>query len=96
MAVGVGFFERVIGADTVGTFGGYGVGGSGDSLAQPTGEVTALPLCALMAGWLRGQASPPAAVEVRVYPLGPRRRRRVAHGRDRVRPSTRPPKRSAC
>ncbi|MGI9126497.1 MAG: hypothetical protein ACR2JM_17400, partial [Mycobacterium sp.] len=28
----------------------------------------ALPLCALFAGWLRGQANPQARVQVRVYP----------------------------
>lgn len=82
VAVGVGSSEQVIGADTVGTFGGYGVEVPVTLSAQPTGEVTALPLCALMAGWLRGQANPPAAVEVRVYPSGLGVDAAVAHGRD--------------
>jgi hypothetical protein len=67
VAVGVGAADAVVGPRQGGTFGGYGVDlpvalspGAGDAPEQ-------LPLCALIAGWLRGQAKPDAHVEVRVY-----------------------------
>ena len=34
---------------------------------RPTAAPTALPLCALFAGWVRGRAQPEASAEVRVY-----------------------------
>jgi hypothetical protein len=67
IAVGVGSTDEVIGSGAGGTFGGYGVdvrvGLAGHELA----DVTRLPLCALIAGWVRGQVSPGARAEVRVY-----------------------------
>ena len=51
----------------VGTFAGFGadvrVGLSPGAVQSPV----ALPLCALIAGWVRGQARPEAAAQVRVY-----------------------------
>lgn len=68
IAIGVGPDELVIGPDTRGSFAGYGADVP-IALADPAPErVSALPLCALMAGWLRGQVSPRASVQVRVYP----------------------------
>lgn len=67
IAVGAGPRAMRIDPDARGTFAGYGVdvpvslGGSGDR------DPAALPLCALMAGWLRGQVNPEGSVEVRVY-----------------------------
>src|SRR6476659_7082972 len=67
IAVGAGRADSVVGPDQAGTFAGYGVDlsialspGSGDELVE-------LPLCALVAGWLRGQVNPDARAEVRVY-----------------------------
>jgi hypothetical protein len=67
VVVGVGVGDTVIGPEKAGTFAGYGVDvavalGPGGS---PT--PTELPLTALVAGWIRGQADPDAAAEVRVY-----------------------------
>jgi hypothetical protein len=67
VAIGVGPADDVFGPQRVGTFAGYGVDvrialspGTTDAPAQ-------LPLCVLIAGWLRGQANPEARAEVRVY-----------------------------
>jgi hypothetical protein len=66
IAVGVAAADAVVGPDVTGTFAGYGVdervalSPAGDTLAE-------LPLCALIAGWVRGRARPDARAEVRVY-----------------------------
>ena len=77
IAIGVGAADAVIDPNTRGTFAGYGVDvpvALGPEPPEPPGRrhqtpdaVTALPLCALFAGWLRGQANPAARAEVRVY-----------------------------
>jgi hypothetical protein len=67
IAVGVGPDERVFGPDTRGTFAGYGVDVPVSLSPDAGGEVSALPLCALFTGWLRGQANQAARVQVRVY-----------------------------
>lgn len=77
IVIGVGAADAVIDAQTRGTFAGYGVDvpvALGPEPPAPPGRrhqtpdvVTALPLCALFAGWLRGQANPVASAEVRVY-----------------------------
>jgi hypothetical protein len=67
IAIGVGRTDAVVGPQRVGTFAGYGVdlrislspGGIGE-------EPSELPLCALIAGWARGQVKPDAAIEVQV------------------------------
>ncbi len=67
IVVGVGATDAVLGPDEAGTFAGYGV----DLLVtlSPDAAETPreLPLCALIAGWVRGQARPEARAEVRVY-----------------------------
>jgi hypothetical protein len=67
IAVGVGPADAVLGPDAVGTFAGYGV--DLRVTQSPGAEDTPieLPLCALIAGWIRGQAKPDARAEVRVY-----------------------------
>lgn len=68
IAIGVGPTEQTFEPDTRGTFAGYGADlpvTLGDQAPQ---QVSALPLCALIAGWLRSQANPRARVEARVYP----------------------------
>ncbi len=66
VAVGVGYADAVIGPDGAGTFAGYGVD-LRVTLSPDRGSVSDLPLCALIAGWIRGRARPEARVEVRVY-----------------------------
>jgi hypothetical protein len=70
VAVGVGDADAVIGSEQSGTFAGYGVdvpvrlSPSEEALHDVPAE---LPLCALITGWVRGQAKPRAHAEVRVY-----------------------------
>ncbi|MEC3914705.1 hypothetical protein [Nocardia sp. CDC160] len=64
--------DRVIGSESVGTFRGYGVdvrvgfAGSNDAAGFGSGADPLLPLPALIAGWLRGQAAPEAVAECRL------------------------------
>lgn len=67
LVIGTGPVSAVIGPDSCGTFAGFGVDVPVRLSAQARRPVE-LPLCALMAGWLRGQARPDARVAVRVYP----------------------------
>ena len=70
IAIGVGPAEQVIEPDTRGSFAGYGVDLPVALSGQAPPQIDALPLCALVAAWLRGQANPQARVQVRVYPAG--------------------------
>ncbi|RAV13266.1 hypothetical protein DQP55_10790 [Mycolicibacterium sp. GF69] len=81
VAVGVGRSDVRIGADHVGTFGGYGVDLRVRLSPGAGGEPVALPLCALITGWLRGAARPEAAAEVRVYADGHGVDAALVHGR---------------
>ncbi|CAN3128487.1 hypothetical protein ACNUDN_11255 [Mycobacterium sp. smrl_JER01] len=66
IAVGVDARDGVYGPPSPGTFAGYGVDVRVSLSAEPgADEPTALPLCALIAAWLRGQAAPQGQVEVR-------------------------------
>jgi hypothetical protein len=94
IAVGVGPTDTVVGPRQTGTFAGYGldlrVALSADAVDAP-GE---LPLCALVAGWVRGQVNPQARAEVRAYSgdhepdaatdLGRRLRTQIEHADDPV------------
>jgi hypothetical protein len=67
IAIGVGPSDAVVKPPRTGTFAGYGVD---VQVALSAGEFdapTQLPLCALVAGWLRGRVNPEATTEVRVY-----------------------------
>ncbi len=70
IAVGIGPADAVVGPDRAGTFAGYGVdlrvALSPDAHAAPS----ELPLCALIAGWVRGEAAGSARAEVRVHARG--------------------------
>ena len=70
IGIGVGSADSVAGPESVGTFAGYGadvrVGLSGGAVESGSAPIR-LPLCVLIAGWLRGIAAPGAAVEMRVY-----------------------------
>ncbi|KDE97854.1 hypothetical protein Y900_002595 [Mycolicibacterium aromaticivorans JS19b1 = JCM 16368] len=67
VAIGVGAADQTIEADTRGTFAGYGVEVPVALSPDAAPAVRGLPLCALFTGWLRGQASPAARAQVRVY-----------------------------
>ena len=66
IAVGVGPDDQVVEPDTRGTFAGYGAELSVMLGAEAPPQITELPLCALIAGWLRSQVNPRAHVHVRV------------------------------
>jgi hypothetical protein len=81
VAIGVGPADDVFGPQRVGTFAGYGVDVR-IALSPDTADAPAqLPLCVLIAGWLRGQAKPEAHAEVRVYAPGHDVDAALAHGR---------------
>ena len=64
--IGVGDDDLVLGPDARGTFAGYGadvpIALGPDAAASPR----TLPVCALFAGWLRGQVNPQARAQVQV------------------------------
>jgi hypothetical protein len=65
--IGVGAADNVIGPGAVGTFGGYGADIRVALSPNAAGEPKRLPLCALIAGWVRAKAAPRARGEVWVY-----------------------------
>ena len=67
LVVGVGTADVVVGPESVGTFAGFGADLVVRLAPQATGRPVELPLCALIAGWMRDQAQPDARAEVRVY-----------------------------
>jgi hypothetical protein len=67
VAVGVGAADAVLGPDSAGTFAGYGVDRRVALSPGAADPPTELPLCALIAGWVRGQAKPEARAQARVY-----------------------------
>jgi hypothetical protein len=66
---GVGTTDVALGPENVGTFAGFGAELVVwlSSRTSESDQPVELPLCALLAGWLRGQAQPDAHIEVRVY-----------------------------
>jgi hypothetical protein len=67
IVVGVCAADGVIGPESVGTFAGYGADVVVRLSAQAGGPPTAMPLCALIGGWMRAMAQPDAVAQVRVY-----------------------------
>jgi hypothetical protein len=67
IAMGVGRTDAVLGPETVGTFGGYGVDVRVALSPEAATAPDELPLSALIAGWVRAQVKPEARAEVRVY-----------------------------
>lgn len=67
IVIGVGPADQIIEPATRGTFAGYGVDVPVALSADAPQFITDLPLCALIAGWLRGLTNPAARVQVRVY-----------------------------
>ncbi len=70
MVVGTGPADDALGPDGVGTFAGFGadvrvrLSPARDAAAEPPAD---FPLCALLAGWVRGQARPDAIARVCVF-----------------------------
>ncbi|UMB67853.1 hypothetical protein [Mycobacterium paraterrae] len=81
VVVGVGAADDVVGSDGVGTFAGYGADVVVHLSPGASGPPTPMPLCALVAGWIRLQAQPDAVAEVRVYADGHDAAAAVAFGR---------------
>jgi hypothetical protein len=69
IAVGVGGTDGVVGPESVGTFAGFGVDLRVrlSPQAHRDDRPVELPLCALIAGWIREEAQPDAHTTVRVY-----------------------------
>jgi hypothetical protein len=67
VVIGVGPADVAVGPENAGTFAGFGVDLVVRLSSQATGPPVELPLCALIAGWMRAAAQPPACAEVRVY-----------------------------
>ncbi|BBY48173.1 hypothetical protein MARA_16410 [Mycolicibacterium arabiense] len=67
VVIGAGRDAEAIGPESVGTFAGYGVDVRVALAPGAESAPRALPLCALIAGWVRGCANPAATVEVRVF-----------------------------
>ncbi|OBF97267.1 hypothetical protein A5790_01195 [Mycobacterium sp. 852002-51152_SCH6134967] len=80
VAVGVGPCDQVVGPDQAGTFAGYGVDVRVALSPGADGDPVAMPLCALITGWVRGAARPEASAEVRVYSDGHDIDAALAHG----------------
>jgi hypothetical protein len=67
IAVGVAPVDAAVPPSATGTFGGYGVDLPISLSPASSGQAIELPLCALIAGWVRTQVNQGAAVEVRAY-----------------------------
>ncbi|WP_205877512.1 class III extradiol ring-cleavage dioxygenase family protein [Mycobacterium camsae] len=80
VAVGIDRVDAVVTRDSVGTFAGFGVDVPVRLSPEP-GVVRGMPLCALMAAWVRGRARPDGSAEVRVYAADADPVMAVAHGR---------------
>lgn len=82
IAIGTGPADVVVGPEATGTFAGFGVDVRVRLAPQDGAQVPReLPLCALMAAWVRGQARPAANVRVHVYAGDSDRLDAVAGGR---------------
>lgn len=81
IVVGAGERHRLLAPQTAGTFAGYG---ADVPVALSPGEhpVTDMPLCALVAGWVRTQDRPDAMAEVRCYPTSSDNESALAQGRE--------------
>lgn len=84
VVIGTGRADAVIGAggaQGTGTFAGYGRDVRVALTPAATGPLQRWPLCALIAGWARGQANPDAHAEVRVFAADQDAQTAMARGR---------------
>ncbi|OBB98355.1 hypothetical protein [Mycobacterium sp. 852002-30065_SCH5024008] len=66
--IGTAGRDDVFGPDTAGSFAGFGADVRvGLSPQAPSAAPADLPVCVLLAGWVRGQARPDATAQARVY-----------------------------
>ncbi|OBI16606.1 hypothetical protein A5712_25580 [Mycobacterium sp. E2327] len=80
VAIGTGPTDEVVGPDCSGTFAGFGVDVP-VRLSPQAARAAELPVCALLAGWVRGLARPEASVRVHVYRGDHDAGTALAHGR---------------
>jgi hypothetical protein len=84
IVVGTGPADEVLGPNGIGTFAGFGadvrvrLSPKADDHAELPVE---LPVCALLAAWVRGQARPEASAHVHVYASDHDAHTALAHGR---------------
>ena len=76
VVIGTGPTDDVLGPDgpnSQGTFAGFGADlrVQLSPQAHDAAEPAELPVCALLAAWVRGQAQPQASAQVRVYRVDP-------------------------
>jgi hypothetical protein len=73
IVVGTSPEDVVVSPESTGTFAGFGadvrvrLAPQGGAAQVRDGTPTEMPLCALMAGWIRGKARPDGSVQVRAY-----------------------------
>lgn len=82
IAIGVGANDEVLTPPRTGTFAGYGADVPVTLSADASAAPEPMPLCALIAGWVRGAFAAHAAAEVRVFAAGHDADAAVARGRD--------------
>lgn len=82
VVLGVGPDDAVITPPRASTFAGYGADVRVALSPQDSQAPEALPLCALIAGWIRGRFSPEAAAEIRVFAAAHPADAAVTRGRD--------------
>jgi hypothetical protein len=93
VVVGVAATDAVIGPESVGTFAGFGADLGVRLSPEAAGPPVELPLCALIAGWIREQAQPDACAEVHVFATSHDSDAALARGRqlrDEIEQSTEP------
>lgn len=81
IVVGVGPADAVVSPEQTGTFAGYGVDVPVALAPEGSDASSKLPLCALVAGWVRGRANPDARAEVRMYAYDHGVDEALSHGR---------------
>jgi len=81
IVVGAGAIDAAVGPESVGTFAGFGADLVVRLSPEATGPAVELPLCALIAGWMRDQAQPDARAEVHVFAANHDADTAVARGR---------------
>ncbi len=81
IAVGAAAEDANIRPEAVGTFAGYGVDVPVTLSPEASGPADELPLCALLAGWVRAQVAPGAVVDVCAYRAGHSAETALACGR---------------
>jgi hypothetical protein len=81
VAIGAGPCDEVVGTRAVGTFAGYGADVRVTFAPGVFGTAARLPLCALIAGWVRAQVNPFASAEVRSHGDGHGADAALARGR---------------